>query len=853
MEQHTPMMQQYLQIKSRYPEAFLFYRMGEFYELFYEDAKNAAQILGITLTQRGKSAGAPIPMAGVPAHSVDQYLAKLVKNGHYVAVCEQIGDPAKSKGPVERKVVRVVTPGTLTEDSLLDARRNNLLTAITHHKGVYGLAILEMASGLFNAKQLADDAHVEDELERLRPAEILLAETETDTDLVPNRFQPLVRAIPDWHFAIDRAHTVLCEQFGTHDLGAFGCTDYPVAMMAAGAVIQYARDTQLKGLPHIQHLEIESDQAYMRIDGASRRNLEIETNLSGSESGTLVSLLDRCSNPMGGRLLRRWLHSPLLDRDQIRSRLQAVQALSAQSQHDGVSDICKHCGDMERIITRVAMQTARPRDLVQLRQGLLASLRLREALIPMDSSLLDDCKHALGPFPDWSKLLHDAIADEPSSFVRDGDVIRQGYDPELDELRSMSMDNTEFLLNLEAREREQTGIPNLKVHYNRVQGFFIDVTRSHTGRVPEHYIRRQTLKNSERYITSELKEHEDRILGAKERSLNRERELYDNLLTDLLPAVEPLQECAAAVAKISVLSNFAERALTLDWHPPTLVSAAGIAIENGRHPVVEHSRGQNFVANGVEFTDNNRMLVITGPNMGGKSTYMRQTALICLLAHTGCYVPALNAILGPINRIFTRIGASDDLSGGRSTFMVEMTEMAHILRNADENSLVLVDEIGRGTSTYDGLALAWACATALAKSVRSFTLFSTHYFEVTALADLLPGIHNVHLDAAEHGSDIVFLYSVKPGPASQSYGLQVAKLAGVPGDVIDDARSRLTDLETSYAHTHPASPSQLSIFDSPDTTADRVVDALKNVDPDELTPKQALAALYKLKELLADS
>lgn len=850
MDQHTPMMQQYLRIKSRYKEAFLFYRMGEFYELFYDDAKNAAAILGITLTQRGKSAGAPIPMAGVPVHSADQYLAKLVKNGHYVAVCEQIGDPAKSKGPVERKVVRVVTPGTLTEDSLLEARRNNLLTAITHQNGVYGLAILEMASGHFYAKQLDDETHVEDELERLQPAEILLAEA--DSDHVPTRFQRLVRTIPDWHFSIDRAHTALCDQFGTHDLGAFGCTDYPVAMMSAGAVIQYAKDTQLKGLPHIQQLEIESDHTFMRIDGASRRNLEIETNLSGSEGGTLVSLLDRCSNPMGGRLLRRWLHSPLLHRDQVRSRLQAVQAISAQGQHDGVSDMCKQCGDMERIITRIAMQTARPRDLIQLRQGLLACVQLQAILVAMDSSLLDDCKRALGPYPQWSKLLHDAIADEPAPFVRDGGVVREGYDAELDELRSMSKDNTEFLLNLEAREREQTGIPNLRVHYNRVQGFFIDVTRSHSGRVPEHYIRRQTLKNSERYITPELKEHEDRILGAKERSLNRERELYDNLLIDLLPAVGPLQECAAAVAQISVLSNFAERALTLDWHPPTLVSEPGIQIESGRHPVVEHSRGQNFVANDVEFTDDDRMLVITGPNMGGKSTYMRQTALICLLAHTGCYVPALGARLGPINRIFTRIGASDDLTGGRSTFMVEMTEIAHILRNADENSLVLVDEIGRGTSTYDGLALAWACANALAKSVKAFTLFSTHYFEITALAELLPGVHNVHLDAAEHGSDIVFLYSVKPGPASQSYGLQVAKLAGVPAYVIDDARSRLTDLETSYAHAHPVSPSQLSIFESPDSTADVVVDAIKNTDPDELTPKQALATLYKLRELLAD-
>ena len=845
------MMQQYLQIKSRYKEAFLFYRMGDFYELFYDDAQKASALLNITLTQRGKSAGAPIPMAGVPVHSVDQYLARLVKNGYYVAVCEQVGDPSKSKGPVERKVVRVVTPGTLTDDSLLEARRNNLLIAITHQDGIYGLATLEISSGLFTAKQLDDEIHLEDELERLQPAEILLAEDSTDH--VPVRFQRLVRTIPYWHFEIDRAHKILCDQFGTQDLGAFGGTGHPVALMSAGAVIQYAKDTQLKGLPHIQQLNIESDESFMRIDGASRRNLEIETNLSGAEGGTLLSLLDRCSNPMGSRLLRRWLHSPLLDRDLIRARLEAVEAITDRHLQEDVFAICKQIGDMERVVARIALQTARPRDLVQLRQGLLASLQLQDCLGAMESPLLDECKGFLGPHLRWSQILHDAIADEPASLVRDGGVIREGYDAELDELRSMSKGNTEFLLNLEASERQQTGIPNLRVHYNRVQGFFIDVTKSHSARVPEHYIRRQTLKNSERYITPELKSHEDRILGARERALNRERELYEELLTNLLPAVGPLQECAAGVAQIGVLSNFAERALALDWHPPALVSTPGIRIEGGRHPVVEQSRGRNFVANDVAFAGDNRMFVITGPNMGGKSTFMRQTALICLLAHTGSYVPAQTAILGPMNRIFTRIGASDDLSGGRSTFMVEMTEMAHILRNADENSLVLVDEIGRGTSTYDGLALAWACATALAKSVKAFTLFSTHYFEVTALADLMPGVRNVHLDAAEHGSEIIFLYSVKPGPANRSYGLQVARLAGVPRYVIDDARSRLDDLETKYADAHRASPGQLSIFESSDSTRDPVIEALQNIDPDGLTPKQALETLYELKGLLENS
>ena len=850
MEHHTPMMQQYLQIKSRYQGAFLFYRMGDFYELFYDDAQRASELLDITLTQRGKSAGAPIPMAGVPVHSVDQYLARLVRGGHHVAVCEQTGDPSTSKGPVERQVVRVITPGTLTEDSLLDARRSNLVAAAVFVDGGCGLAVLEIASGLFSARELADDALLEDDLERLQPAEILCRDE--DIGRIPDRFQQRTRGIPDWHFDFDRAGAVLCEQFGTLDLEAFGCADHPVAVRAAGAVVQYARDTQLTGLPHIQHLAIESDQAFMRIDGASRRNLEIETNLAGSDSGTLISLLDRCTNPMGGRLLRHWLHGPLVDHDQIRLRLGAVSTLSQDARHEAVSQACKSIGDIERITARIALKTARPRDLVSLRAGLLAARDLKDSLQDSVDPCLAECVAHLGPFTEWSELLQNAVADEPASLVRDGGVIREGFDQELDELRGMSRDNTEFLLNLEAREKERTGIPNLKVHYNRVHGFFIDVTRSHSERVPDDYIRRQTLKNSERYITAELKAHEDRILGAKERALARERELYDKLLSELQPAVGPLQECASAVARLSVLSNFAERAEILDWRPPLLDRTPGISIEGGRHPVVEQSLGSGFVANDIAFDDLQRMFVVTGPNMGGKSTYMRQTALICLLAHTGSYVPARSARIGPINRIFTRIGASDDLTGGRSTFMVEMTEMASILRNADCNSLVLVDEIGRGTSTYDGLALAWACATALASSVRAYTLFSTHYFEITALADLVPGVGNVHLDAAEHGGDIVFLYSVKPGPASQSYGLQVAKLAGVPGYVIDMARDRLEELEKEYADGHPRSPGQLSIFEDTGIAIGRVIDELGRLEPDELTPRQALETIYRLKKL-ADS
>ena len=847
MERHTPMMQQYLQIKSRYQGAFLFYRMGDFYELFYEDAERASRLLDITLTQRGKSAGAPIPMAGVPVHSVDQYLARLVRGGHHVAVCEQIGDPAASKGPVERQVVRVVTPGTLTDDSLLEARRNNLVAAVAFSDEGCGLAVLEVASGLFSARELTERARLEEELERLQPAEILCSETATDG--IPEPYRELTRDIPDWHFDPDRTAAVLCEQFGTRDLTAFGAAEHPLAVRAAGAAVQYARDTQLTGLPHIQHLRFESDRTYMRIDGASRRNLEIEINLSGTTDGTLISLLDRCTNPMGGRLLRRWLHGPLTDRDRIRARLAAVATLSQDRLYETVSDICRQIGDIERITARIALQTARPRDLAGLRSGLAACGELREALRGAQDPCLDDCVSGLGPFTELEQLLEAAIEEEPATLVRDGGVIRPGYDADLDQLRDMSRDNTAFLLDLEKREKERTGIPNLKVHYNRVHGFYIDVTKSHSDRVPEDYIRRQTLKNSERYITAELKSHEDRILGARERALSRERELYDELLSGLLPSVGPLQQCASGVASISVLSNFAERAATLGWHSPVLDGTPGILIEAGRHPVVEQSLGSGFVANDITFDDRHRMFVVTGPNMGGKSTYMRQTALICLLAHTGSYVPARAAKIGPINRIFTRIGASDDLSGGRSTFMVEMTEMAAILRNADSGSLVLVDEIGRGTSTYDGLALAWACATALASSVRAFTLFSTHYFEITALADQIPGVGNVHLDAAEHGHDIVFLYSVKPGPASQSYGLQVAKLAGVPGYVIELARERLQELETEFADVRFPAEGQLSIFGGGEAAGSRAVDELKRLEPDELTPREALEWLYRLRKL----
>ncbi len=845
MVQHTPMMQQYFKIKAEYPDMFLFYRMGDFYELFYDDAQKAADILDITLTQRGKSAGAPIPMAGVPVHAAEQYLSKMVKDGHYVAVCEQIGAPDAAKGPVERKVVRVVTPGTLTDDALLEARRDNLLLAVSGGPDRLGLAALEVTSALFTAKELPSAAQLADELERLHPAEILI--DQAFVGHIPKGFQSRVHEIPAWYFDLDRAQAILCQQFRTQDLRAFGCEEFPLATAASGAVVQYAKDTLLQDLPHVQQVRFEAEYEFMHIDAASRRHLEIEMNVTGGRTGTLVSLLDHCANPMGARLLRRWLHSPLLDHEKIQARLAAVDAVVASGERDRLVELCRAVGDMERIISRVALHSARPRDLVQLRHGLHTVEDLVQVVAPLPAPLLHKCRAQLGPYPEWLALLRTAVAEEPAPLLRDGGVIRCGYDAELDELRKMSRDNTEFLLNLEAREREATGISNLKVQYNRVHGFYIEVTKSNADKVPQHYIRRQTLKNSERYITTELKTYEDKILSAKERALSRERELYENLLQELSPAVPCLKQCAQAVALLTVLANFAERAQTLGWSPPHLSAEPGISIRNGRHAVVEHSQNRNFVANDCEFSNSDRMFVVTGPNMGGKSTYMRQVALICLLAHTGSYVPAERAEIGRIDRIFTRIGASDDLSGGRSTFMVEMTEIAHILRNADRNSLVLVDEIGRGTSTYDGLALAWACAMALAKSVQSFTLFSTHYFEITALADGIGGVNNLHLDAVEHGGEIVFLYSVKPGPANQSYGLQVAKLAGVPDDVIQDARQKLAELEAQYPESPGASADQLSIFDQPASAA---LDLLQRIEPEDLTPREALATLFRLKEML---
>ncbi|MCG5539643.1 MULTISPECIES: DNA mismatch repair protein MutS [unclassified Halorhodospira] len=848
---HTPMMRQFLRIKSEYPETLLFYRMGDFYELFYEDAERAAKLLDITLTTRGESAGAPIPMAGVPVQSVESYLARLVRLGESVAICEQIGDPNAAKGPVERQVVRVVTPGTLTEDALLEERSANLLTAVAPGpKGRFGVASLELSSGRFSVLEAPDQESLAAELERLRPAELILP----DDDQTPAPEGGCVaQRRPPWHFEHDTARRLLLRQLGTHDLSGFGAEELHAPVTAAGALLQYINETQRAALPHVGALTVESRDEAITIDAASRRNLEIERNLSGGTEHTLASVIDTSVTAMGGRLLRRWLQRPLRQSGTIAARHAAVAALADGAFAD-VRNALEGCADVERILARVALGTARPRDLTGLRDALERLPQLQILLGQLNSHRLQELGVELDEHPKTVDLLQRAIIDAPPATVRDGGVIADGFDGELDELRSMSRNADDYLAALEAEERAATGVPTLKVGFNRVHGYYIEVSRSQSSQMPERYTRRQTLKAAERFITPELKRFEEQVLSARERALAREKALYEELVAGLATELTPLQHSAAALAELDALAAFAERARTLDYVQPELADTPGVRIEGGRHPVVEQALDAPFVPNDVRLDNRRRMLLITGPNMGGKSTYMRQTALITLLAYAGAFVPAQRAVLGPIDRIFTRIGAADDLASGRSTFMVEMTETANILHNATAESLVLMDEIGRGTSTFDGLALAWATAERLATRIRAFTLFATHYFEMTALEQIHPGVINVHLEAAEHGERIVFLHAVRDGPANQSYGLQVAALAGVPQEVLQAAREKLRSLESGDGDD--SGSAQLPLFGpepvlqppaQPEPEPDPVRTAVENLDPDGLTPREALETIYWLK------
>ncbi|WP_457676359.1 DNA mismatch repair protein MutS [Thiolapillus sp.] len=842
------MMQQYLRIKADYPDMLVFYRMGDFYELFYEDAEKAARLLDITLTARGKSAGQPIPMAGVPYHAAENYLARLIRQGESVAICEQVGDPAKSKGPVERKVVRIVTPGTVTDEALLEERQDNLLAALWEDDGRYGLACLDLGSGRFSVQEPENAEALAGELERLKPAELLLEE---DWTLPPGT--PEIRGItrrPAWHFDLDAARALLLRQFGTRDLAGFGVEDMPLALMAAGALLQYVKETQQAALPHITALQVESRDQALVIDAATRRNLELDQSQSGQKRHSLAGLLDQTATAMGSRLLRRWINRPLRDQAAIAARHDAIAAFLQQDSLDELQGLLRGVGDIERILARVALKTARPRDLATLRDSLALLPELQQALAGLDSPLIRKLAGQAGEHPDLVDLLRRAIRENPPMLIRDGGVLAEGWDNRLDELRHLSQNADQFLLDLETRERERTGIASLKVSYNRVHGYYIEISKTQADQAPPDYVRRQTLKAAERFITPELKKFEDQVLSARERALAREKALYDELLDRLQPDIAALQECAGALAALDVLVNLAQRALELNLSRPELSEEPGLRIEEGRHPVVEQSLDNPFVPNDLYFDDRRRMLIVTGPNMGGKSTYMRQCALIVIMACAGSFVPAREARIGPVDRIFSRIGASDDLAGGRSTFMVEMEETANILHNATRESLVLMDEVGRGTSTFDGLSLAWACAVELATRIQACTLFATHYFELTTLPEEYPGVVNVHLDAVEHGEGIVFMHAVKEGPANQSYGLQVAALAGVPREVIQRARQRLAELENAARRHAEQDTPQLALQLAAETPAPSpALERLKEINPDELTPRQALDLLYELKKL----
>ncbi len=856
--QHTPMMQQYLRIKADHPDTLLFYRMGDFYELFYDDAKKSAQLLDITLTARGQSGGEPIPMAGVPFHSAENYIARLVKAGVSVAIAEQIGDPATSKGPVERKVVRVVTPGTLTDEALLDERRDNLLVALHSQQNRHGLAVLELSSGRFNVLEVDGDEALLAEIERLRPAELLYNESLSYGEAVIDR--PGSRSLPPWHFEADTALRLLTEQLKTRDLRGFGCHTMHQAISAAGALLHYARETQRNQLPHIRSLSVEQPDDAVLIDPASRRNLEIDINQQGDGQHTLAWVMDQTATAMGSRLLRRWLNRPIRQRQTLLQRQDLIRQMISQYHWQPLHDHLKQVGDIERILSRVALASARPRDLARLREALAQLPEIRAVLQQMDTPLAQSLHERIQEFPTWVERLQAAIIDNPPVVIRDGGVIANGYDAELDELRSLSENAGDYLVKLEQSERERTGLSTLKVGYNRVHGYYIEISKSQASEAPTEYIRRQTLKNAERFITPELKTFEDKALSAKSRALSREKALYEELITALGEDLLALQISASALAELDVLSNLAERGETLRFSAPELSDDSVISIQGGRHPVVESLITDPFVANDTQLSDDARIQIITGPNMGGKSTYMRQVALITLLAHIGSFVPADQCRIGPVDRIFTRMGSSDDVAGGRSTFMVEMTETANILHNATEHSLVLMDEVGRGTSTFDGLSLAWASAAHLAEQVKAYTLFATHYFEMTALPEHYNNAINLHLKATEHDDRIVFLHAVEQGPASQSYGLQVAQLAGVPAAVIEQARHKLQLLEgqegTAVA-THQAvvphsssdthSPQQSDLFAA---LPSAVEEAVTELDPDSMTPRQALEALYQLKSLL---
>ena len=837
---HTPVMQQYLGFKADYPDILLLFRMGDFYELFFEDARKAARLLDITLTSRGRSDNQVIPMAGVPYHAVDSYLAKLIRLGESVAICEQIGDPALAKGPVERKVTRVVTPGTVTDELLLEEKTDNLLVCVHVLANEQGIASLNLADGRFTLSQTSDTGSMRDELARLQPAELLISE-DSGLEQDPDISCSSVVSRAAWHFDLAAAVNLIKRQYQVSELE---CSGLAAATAAAGALLQYVNETQSTALLHLQPIKVEYRSDSIILDAVTRRNLELEQDLSGRKANSLLGVLDTTATTMGSRLLKRWLNRPLRDQHTLRLRHDAVNHLSTGKTYVAVHESLKHVNDLERILARVALKSARPRDLAQLHISLLRLPDLKSTLAAVNSPRLNELNGLIQVFPGLKTFLGDALAETPAASIRDGGVIADGFDTELDQLRQLGRDAGTFLNSLEEREREHTGIPTLKVGFNRVHGYYIEVSRLHSEAVPEQYHRRQTLKSTERFITAELKDFEDKVLSAKERALAREKVLYEQVLERICTDLAALQTTAAALSETDVLACFAERADLLDYCQPDFVETPGLDIRAGRHAVIERLQASPFMANDIRLDEATSMLLITGPNMGGKSTYMRQTALITLLAHIGSFVPADKAVLGPVDRIFTRIGAVDDITSGKSTFMAEMVETATILNNATDRSLVLIDEIGRGTSTYDGLALAWACAVYLANKIRAFTLFATHYFELTSLPEIMDTVQNAHLDAIKHNNEIVFLYTVKPGATNRSYGIQVAQLAGIPRAVINQANHQLSIMEKNTVDLLPDIPQQ-DLFQQPD----ELRELLNEVDPDAVTPKQALEILYRLREL----
>lgn len=850
LSQHTPMMQQYLKIKADYPDMLVFYRMGDFYEMFFSDAELGAKLLGITLTQRGSSGGNPIKMAGIPYHSADQYLTKLVKQGQSVAIVEQIGDPATSKGPVERKVTRIITPGTLTDDNLLDEKQNNLILAICRNKQSAGLAWISISAGIF----MVTEVPVQDiinQIERLRPAEIIAPEKIID-ELKEVRNNIAYKVIADWHFEYDLSERKLCEHFQIADLDGFGISNNKLAIAAAGVLLDYAKHTQNNQLPHISNIIADSSEQYLILDAISRRNLEISLTMRGETAPTLLSIFDNCVNPMGSRLLDFWLNNPLRQHTQINNRYDAIEKLTPLI--TAVQSVVKQIGDIERITARIALRSARPRDLAGLRNSLCLLPELDFLHKIADNQLIKQTIAALtGISQEVTEKLKAVIKEEPSLIIREGGVIRDGYNQELDYLRNIQHNGSQYLLELEAKERERTGISTLKIEYNKVHGYYIEISKANMDKAPIEYRRTQTLKNAERFTTPELKAFENEVLSAQDKSLALEKQLYEEILDYLQAHIPTLHNLANAIAELDVLTCFAKIAQENNYCRPALVNEQKLVITSGRHPVVERQIDQ-FIANDLHLNNTANFMLITGPNMGGKSTYMRQNAIIVLLAYCGSFVPATAAIIGDINRIFTRIGASDDLAAGKSTFMVEMSETANILNNAEANSLIIMDEVGRGTSTYDGLALAYAISRYLLEKNKSYTLFATHYFELTKLAEQYEAVKNVHLDAVEYKDQIVFMHQVQTGPAAKSYGVQVAALAGVPKSVLNIAKKYLDYLESTNDKD-----AQLDLFSMDEIVEDistisyaeeQALLRLKELDPDNLTAKQALDIVYEISQLI---